>query len=240
MVVSVAIQIGYRKICYGVGQKHGDHGFSIQKGMAIPTMIKAVFSRIGVKRIGAWLDLCYCQCSDCCQCNLLGSRGDHHPRKFYTDLWGADSPGEAFPNQFGRTFRWDSEPVVERCEYSRMLCHYPFVSCNKHAMNDRMAPELSRLAIDGLVGFPVLVPPKLVLPRKMPARRKPLCKMYRGEIGDKVSALLKRGEQRRSLEPPPKRVAWEKRPRWNKSITILTPVTHDVRPHDIIVSAVPC
>ena len=74
----------------------------------------------------------------------------------------------------------------------------------------------------------------------MPARRKPLCVMYRGEIEGKIEALLKRGGHRRSLEFEVERLAWEKRLRWNGSIIGLTPVTHDVRPHDVVAFAVPC
>ena len=188
----------------------------------------------------SWLDECDCRCNSFCQ-YLLGSRGYHHPGGLYSYLQEVGYPGEMFPDQWSRTWRPDGETVANTCEYSRMMCRYPWDDCNKHTMDNRIAAELASMAINGLVGLPVPVPPpSSIRSRKMPARRKPLCKMYRGEFEDKVSELLKRGGQRRSLEFQPKRVAWAKRPGWNGRIVNLTPVTHDARPQNVVVSAAPC
>ena len=190
--------------------------------------------------IPPWLDECYCRSRGYCQCNVLGRRGYHHPGKCYPNLREVDHPGGQFFNQRGRRFRWDSEPIVNGCEYSRVLCQFPYDNCIKHTVDDRMAAELARLAIDGLDGFQFFVPPRSVLLREVPTRKKPLCTMYGGKIEDWITALLKQGEQRRSREPQPKGVAWEKRLRRNGSITNLAPVTHDARPHDVVAVAAPC
>ena len=182
--------------------------------------------------VPAWLKDTHCVGDGFCQCNLVGvellgnplninGQGWHHPGMLYAN---SDAVWHKFPQLFKCN-----------CQYSRIKTHYPRSDCNKHAMDARIATSFARSVVSMFADMPrddaQLVPMKF---RRVDAReRTHLSKeeIFRmTESSDRFESASIRVSQflrecralRAKQRPPPKRVLWENRPRWNGGIIDLT------------------
>lgn len=177
-----------------------------------------------------WMNDGYCVSNYFCQCNFVGVGASGLPRS--TNGQGCHHPGKLYSKQmairqgFGQTLNCN-------CRYSRVKTHYPYPSCNGHTMNVHVATNLTRSVISMLIGAPPRVPRRLG--RHVASGEALLSNEVRIERGEArnrlenarcdVERFLERCEARRSQQRlPPNRISWRNRPRWNGSITNLTPV----------------
>ena len=185
--------------------------------------------------VPAWLDSRHCLCNafldPFCQCNLSVGRGFHHPGGLYSN---------ALRIACLEVNTSKACLSVNSCKYSSIKFHYPRECCNTHCMNDRVASKLASIVVDSLSSCPPPVPHWLGLRAEKFVRRGALFKVDPVVVRMKVLEKLKQCKQRRSEQPRPKRIAWEKRPKWNGSITNLTSVVNGLgRAQSAVASAVP-
>ena len=183
--------------------------------------------------ITAWLHCGAYSVSDhLCQCNLVGVDVSGRPRAINGQGWHhlgmLYASSDAVWSKFPRMFRCD-------CRCAGVKIHYPNLDCNKHTMGAHIATKLVWSVVHmfadvlrdtyqlGLIKLSrVDVSQKAHLSKEeifekiesIDRREHAPCQVYR---------FLKKCEACRSEQcPPPKRVLWENRPRWNGGIINLT------------------
>ena len=181
--------------------------------------------------VSAWLSQ-FLVINDLCLCNLVGVEASGRPRIINGQGW--HHPGKLYANDevyylFSRCFGCN-------CRCSKIKIHYPSTVRNKHTMNGHIATKLARAVVDVFKGMPRDDPRNVprTLNHRQDVRRKAYLSKEEGyeKMRERsrlafaefhVERFLRKREERRSQQrPPPKRITWENRPKWNGVIADLT------------------